>query len=74
MYAIGDQFNRSARRLDMMLEKLGCERIIDVGLGDDQGPELYRGALDQWMEALNPKLFGQSAAKPSFIDPPEPLY
>lgn len=74
MYAVGDQFNRAARRLDKKLEELGGEQIIEVGLGDDQDPELYRGVLDKWMDALQPKLFGRKAAKPSYIDPPEPLF
>lgn len=74
MYAVGDQFNRAARRLDRRLSDLGGIRVVDVGLGDDQDPELYRGGLSKWIEALEPKLFGQKAGKPSFIDPPEPLF
>ncbi len=74
MYAVGDQFNRAARRLDKRLGDLGGSRLVDVGMGDDQDPELYRGRLSKWMEALQPKLFGQKAVKPSFIDPPEPLF
>jgi len=74
MYAVGDQFNRAARRLDMKLEELGGERLVDVGLGDDQAAELYRGELDPWMETVQPKLFGKAAGGSSFLDPPLPLF
>jgi sulfite reductase (NADPH) hemoprotein beta-component len=74
MYAVGDQFNRAARRLDARLEELGGERLIEVGLGDDQAAELYRGALDTWMEKLQPKLFGKASGERSYLDPPEPLF
>jgi sulfite reductase alpha subunit-like flavoprotein len=75
MYAAGDQFNRAARMLDKKLGDIGAERLIDVGLGDDQAPELYRGELDKWMEALLPKLFaGNGSSKgASLLDPPEPM-
>ena len=74
MYAVGDQFNRAARRLDGKLERMGGERIVDVGLGDDQAPEQYHGELDKWVEGLFPKLFGRQSAGNSYLDPPEPLY
>jgi sulfite reductase alpha subunit-like flavoprotein len=74
MYAAGDQFNRAARRLDIRLEELGGERLIEVGLGDDQAAELYRGELDAWIEKLQPKLFGKAAGERSYLDPPEPLF
>lgn len=74
MYAAGDQFNRAARRLDKKLEEIGAERIIDVGLGDDQNPELYRGELDRWTESLLPKLFGKRSGGASLLDPPQPLF
>ena len=74
MYAVGDQFNRAARRMDIKLEELGGERLIEVGLGDDQAAELYRGELDSWMEKLLPKLFGKESRERSYLDPPEPLF
>ena len=74
MYAVGDQFNRAARRLDAKLEELGGERLIDAGLGDDQAPELYRGELEPWMETLQPKLFGKASGGSSYLDPPSPLF
>jgi sulfite reductase alpha subunit-like flavoprotein len=61
MYAVGVQFNRSARRLDRKLEELGGKRFIDVGLCDDQAAELYRGELEKWMEKLQPQLFGKAS-------------
>lgn len=74
MYAVGDQFNRAATRLDRKLEELGGERLTEVGLGDDQAAELYRGELDRWMEAVQPKLFGKASGGSSYLDPPEPLF
>lgn len=74
MYAVGDQFNRAATRLDRKLEELGGERLTQVGLGDDQAAELYRGELDTWMEALQPKLFGRASGGSSYLDPPQPLF
>ena len=79
MYAIDDQYNRAANRLDRRLEELGGERLIEVGHGDDQASELYHAALDPWMEQLLPKVVGgeASGATPSsasYLDPPEPLY
>jgi sulfite reductase alpha subunit-like flavoprotein len=74
MYAAGDQFNRAARRLDTRLNELGGDRMVPVGLGDDQSSEQYRGELDKWMETLFPKLFGKKKVAASLLDPPEPLF
>lgn len=74
MYAVGDQFNRAAKRLDTRMEELGGSRMIEVGLGDDQHSELYRGELAVWLETLLPKLFGSEGGGASFLDPPEPLF
>jgi sulfite reductase alpha subunit-like flavoprotein len=76
MYAAGDQFNKAARQLDQKIAELGGERIIDVGLGDDQASEGYHGELDKWLEELQGKLFAKasSGSKASHLDPPEPLF
>jgi len=76
MYAAGDQFNRAARQLDEKLDFMGAVRLLDVGLGDDQSPELYRGELDRWIEKLLPKLFEShgSGGSASLLDPPEPMF
>ncbi|KAL3915101.1 MAG: hypothetical protein SGILL_005803, partial [Bacillariaceae sp.] len=76
MYAAGDQFNKAARQLDKKLGGMGADRLIDVGLGDDQNPELYRGELDRWLESLLPKLFDGKGSTPraSQLDPPEPMF
>jgi len=73
-YDVGDQYNRAARRFDRRLEELGGQRMVEVGAGDDQNSEGYRGALDPWLEQLMPKLFATGAAKTSLLDPPEPLF
>lgn len=76
MYAVADQFNKAARQLDQKLAELGGERILDVGLGDDQDSEQYHGELDKWLEELEGKLFAKtsSGSKSSHLDPPEPLF
>jgi NADPH-ferrihemoprotein reductase len=74
MYAAGDQFNRAARRLDNRLSDLGADRMVPVGLGDDQSTEQYRSELDKWMETLLPILFGKKKTAASLLDPPEPLF
>jgi NADH-quinone oxidoreductase subunit G len=74
MYAVDDQFNRAAKRLDKRIEEVGGDRMIEVGMGDDQHSELYRGELDKWLETLLPKLFGKKGGESSFLDPPEPLF
>ena len=74
MYAVGDQFNRAAKRLDKRLEEVGGSRMIEVGLGDDQNSELYRSELEKWLETLLPKLFGKEGGGASLLDPPEPLF
>jgi sulfite reductase alpha subunit-like flavoprotein len=74
MYAVGDQFNRAAKRIDKRLEEVGGSRMIEVGLGDDQHSELYRSELETWLETLLPKLFGKEGGGASLLDPPEPLF
>nr|GMD34703.1 NADPH-dependent diflavin oxidoreductase 1 isoform X2 [Ipomoea batatas]GMD66968.1 NADPH-dependent diflavin oxidoreductase 1 isoform X2 [Ipomoea batatas] len=53
-----------AKKLDKRLLDLGATPIIERGLGDDQHPSGYEGALDPWMSSLwnvlhqnNPMLF-----------------
>ncbi|KAK6128474.1 hypothetical protein DH2020_037788 [Rehmannia glutinosa] len=41
-----------AKKLDKRLSDLGAMAIIERGLGDDQHPSGYEGALDPWMSAL----------------------
>jgi sulfite reductase alpha subunit-like flavoprotein len=74
MYAVGGQFNRAAKRLSSRMEEVGGTRMIDVGLGDDQASELYRGELTKWLDKLLPVLFGKEGGGTSLLDPPEPLF
>uniref|UniRef100_A0A7S3PBK2 NADPH--hemoprotein reductase n=1 Tax=Amphora coffeiformis TaxID=265554 RepID=A0A7S3PBK2_9STRA len=73
-YDVGDQYNRAARRFDNRLEELGALRLVEVGAGDDQNSEGFRGALDPWLDQLKPKLFAGGSSKVSLLDPPEPLF
>jgi len=45
-------FCLNAREVDEKLHSLGAERIVPVGLGDDQDDDGYEGALGPWEEAL----------------------
>lgn len=73
-YDVGDQYNRAARHFDQRLEEMGGERMAEVGVGDDQTSEGYRGALEPWLEQVQPQLFAGGTSKTSLLDPPEPLF
>ncbi|XP_071692844.1 NADPH-dependent diflavin oxidoreductase 1-like [Rutidosis leptorrhynchoides] len=68
VFGLGDsgyqKYNFAAKKLDKRLADLGGTSIVDKGLGDDQHPSGYEGALDPWMSSLwtmlynvNPLLF-----------------
>ncbi|KAL3640443.1 multidrug-resistance type transporter [Castilleja foliolosa] len=46
-----------AKKLDKRLSDLGAVGIIERGLGDDQHPSGYEGALDPWMSDLWNQLY-----------------
>ncbi|XP_006659755.1 NADPH-dependent diflavin oxidoreductase 1 [Oryza brachyantha] len=56
VFGLGDsgyqKYNFAAKKLDRRLLHLGAEPIIQVGLGDDQHPSGYEGALDPWLLSL----------------------
>ncbi|KAL6519569.1 multidrug-resistance type transporter [Orobanche hederae] len=56
VFGLGDssyqKYNFVAKKLDKRLSDLGAMAIIERGLGDDQHPSGYEGALDPWMCAL----------------------
>lgn len=56
MFGLGDsgyqKYNFAAKKLDKRLLDLGAEPIIEKGLGDDQHPSGYEGALDPWLLSL----------------------
>ncbi|KAL0374908.1 UNVERIFIED_CONTAM: NADPH-dependent diflavin oxidoreductase 1 [Sesamum radiatum] len=56
VFGLGDssyqKYNFVAKKLDKRLSDLGAAAIIERGLGDDQHPSGYEGALDPWMYAL----------------------
>ena len=56
------------------MEELGGIRLAEVGIGDDQFSEGYRGALEPWIEQLKSKLFAGGPTKISLLDPPDPLF
>ncbi|KAL3527059.1 hypothetical protein ACH5RR_011715 [Cinchona calisaya] len=68
VFGLGDssyqKYNFVAKKLDKRLLDLGATALIERGLGDDQHPSGYEGALDPWMSNLwnilyqkTPKLF-----------------
>ncbi|XP_063940227.1 NADPH-dependent diflavin oxidoreductase 1 [Daucus carota subsp. sativus] len=56
VFGLGDsgyqKYNFVAKKLDKRLRDLGAVAIIERGLGDDQHPSGYEGALDPWMSSL----------------------
>ncbi|KAH6797092.1 Flavodoxin family protein [Perilla frutescens var. hirtella] len=56
VFGLGDssyqKYNFVAKKLDKRLSSLGATAIIERGLGDDQHPSGYEGALDPWMSSL----------------------
>lgn len=68
VFGLGDssyqKYNFVAKKLDKRLSDLGATAVVERGLGDDQHPSGYEGALDPWMSTLwkalyqkDPKLF-----------------
>ena len=55
-FGLGDsgyaKYNAVAKRLDKRLEMLGAQRLVPLGLGDDQDRAGYDQALDPWLSAL----------------------
>ncbi|KDP32944.1 hypothetical protein JCGZ_12975 [Jatropha curcas] len=77
VFGLGDsgyqKYNFVAKKLDRRLLDLGAIAIVERGLGDDQHPSGYEGALDPWMSTLwhklyeiNPKFFPNG---PDFVIP-----
>ncbi|PUZ74721.1 hypothetical protein GQ55_1G088300 [Panicum hallii var. hallii] len=56
VFGLGDsgyqKYNFAAKKLDRRLSHLGAEQVIEIGLGDDQHPSGYEGALDPWLLSL----------------------
>ncbi|RLM92657.1 NADPH-dependent diflavin oxidoreductase 1 isoform X2 [Panicum miliaceum] len=56
VFGLGDsgyqKYNFAAKKLDRRLSHLGAERVVEIGLGDDQHPSGYEGALDPWLLSL----------------------
>lgn len=68
VFGLGDsgyqKYNFVAKKLDRRISDLGATAVVERGLGDDQHPSGYEGALDPWMSSLwnmlyqiNPKFF-----------------
>ncbi|KAI9085540.1 hypothetical protein K1719_032383 [Acacia pycnantha] len=68
VFGLGDsaylKYNFVAKKLDKRLMDLGGRTILERGLGDDQHPSGYEGALDPWTLSLWKML---SVIKPEFF-------
>ncbi|PWA66123.1 NADPH-dependent diflavin oxidoreductase 1 [Artemisia annua] len=64
VFGLGDsgyqKYNFVAKKLDKRLADLGGTSIIERGLGDDQHPSGYEGALDPWMSSLWSVLYNEN--------------
>lgn len=60
VFGLGDsgyaKFNAVARKLQARLRQLGGRELLDRGLGDDQHPLGFFGALNPWLERLWPRV------------------
>ncbi|KAI3813494.1 hypothetical protein L1987_18219 [Smallanthus sonchifolius] len=65
VFGLGDsgyqKYNFVAKKLDKRLADLGGTAIIEKGLGDDQHPSGYEGALDPWMSSLWTTLYNENS-------------
>ncbi|KAF5178864.1 Nadph-dependent diflavin oxidoreductase [Thalictrum thalictroides] len=52
VFGLGDSGYQKFNKLDKRLSDLGAEPLIERGLGDDQHPSGYEGALDDWLSSL----------------------
>ncbi|KAL1817924.1 hypothetical protein ACET3Z_020498 [Daucus carota] len=61
VFGLGDSgyktYNYVAKKLDKKLSCCGAVAIVETGLGDDQQPLGYEGALDPWMSSLWKSLY-----------------
>ncbi|XP_027079113.2 NADPH-dependent diflavin oxidoreductase 1-like isoform X2 [Coffea arabica] len=64
VFGLGDssyqKYNFVAKKLDKRLLDLGARSLIERGLGDDQHPSGYEGALDPWMSKLWKTLYNKA--------------
>lgn len=68
VFGLGDsgyqKYNFAAKKIDRRILQLGAEPIVEIGLGDDQHPSGYEGALDPWLLSLWKSL---NQANPSLL-------
>jgi len=75
VFGMGDSsyvfFNEAAKKIDGAFEKLGGQRIQDLGLGDDQHPARFDTELEEW----SPDFFDNIEAPepPQELSPPSHL-
>jgi pyruvate dehydrogenase (NADP+) len=56
VFGLGDSsyvyFNKASQILDQRLGELGGKRVLERGLGDDQAPDRYETAWEEWAPTL----------------------
>lgn len=79
VFGLGDsgyaKYNATARKLQARLLQLGGSEIVERGLGDDQHPLGYFGALNPWLEQLWTAVLKQHPLPEGFQvdDSPKPV-
>lgn len=79
VFGLGDssyaKYNAVARKLHARLKQLGGEELVERGLGDDQHPYGYFGALNPWLDKLWPEVLKVFPVPEGFTvdDSPKPL-
>jgi sulfite reductase (NADPH) hemoprotein beta-component len=61
-------YNKPGKDLDARLEILGAQRLIEIGLGDDQDPDGYETGYNQWEPELW-KALGADEVDADFEEP-----
>ena len=61
-------YNKPGKDLDARLEVLGGQRLVDIGLGDDQDPDGYETGYNQWEPELW-KALGADQVDADFEEP-----
>jgi sulfite reductase alpha subunit-like flavoprotein len=73
VFGLGDSgyenFNVVAKKVQRCFNGLGARTIVDIGLGDDQMPNYYEYAFENWRTILYDSLYEQI---PGLLYPPGP--
>eukprot|EP00930_Biecheleria_cincta_P040888 TRINITY_DN279_c0_g1_i4.p1 TRINITY_DN279_c0_g1~~TRINITY_DN279_c0_g1_i4.p1 ORF type:complete len:1874 (+),score=404.50 TRINITY_DN279_c0_g1_i4:640-5622(+) len=75
VFGMGDSsyvfFNEAARKIDEAFEKLGGERVMQMGMGDDQHPARFDTELEEWSPDYYDNI--EAPEPPQELSPPSHL-